>query len=467
MRSIKRRIENFQFYNPGGIEQHLENMAAKGWMLDEIGSIFWVYKRIEPTILRFNIAYFNGASDYDPSPSNDQWNFYDYCREAGWNFVTSQNVMQVFYTSDPDVTPIETDPHTSLQTIHNAFKKKGLSIHLVLILYSLFQLYTLYSTVSRNLAINLANFGILLSILIFIELPVIALLKIIGYSYWYYKAKKSVRRQNTYTDNPRLFSLLRHLEQVFYGIFVVVAVCFALTSTYGFLLPLVLIIIFIIYSIAIRIRNILKEASVSKRTNQIATAVITMLLSFICIPIIIVLFDSTIDSKHTRIEYTYTAPNGSETNYDVYHDTLPLEIDDIYDHSQTMYSKEYRRFHSVFSTYIEGRQNAIPFDSDGPELTYHVSIIHVPILVEPVLNGSISQYSRYIPHEDLLNSGLSFVPIDSSSWDADDAFQSKQNSGYSNHYILRWGNRIATIRTSFPINDSMKIIIQKKLRDLS
>ncbi len=467
MKSIKRRIETFQFYDPKGIEKHLQKMAAKGWMLDDITSVFWVYKRIEPTTLHFNVAYFNSASDYDPSPSTEQCTFYDYCRDAGWQFVASQQVMQIFYSTKEDPTPIETEPRSSLQTIHQGFKKSVLYANLALILYGIFQLHLLYRYITSDLAVSLASYGTILSTCICLLLSILALLKIVGYGYWYFTAKKSIERENYYDEQPPLFSVFRRLDQALLVMILLVVLLFSFTSTWGVFIPISIGTIYIIYSIVIRIRGTLKNSSVSKHSNQVATGVITVLLSFVAIPLLIMTLTSIIGTTSEHNTYSYTTSSGNHVTYDIYDDTLPLEISDIYTSSYSMFSKEYNRIHSLLSTYIQGSQESIPFDSAGPRLHYEVSILHIPSLITPVLDASVYEYETYMSPEELLESGLSFVPIDPSPWKADDAYQSKDVNGFNNNYILRWGNRIAKIRTNFPLDSSMMDTIQKKLRDIS
>ena len=109
MKKEKLRIENFLFYDAAGIEAHLEKMAEKGWLIKQITPLFWVYKRIEPEHLRFSVAYFPDASDFDPAPPEGQKTFYEYCLEAGWEPAVQWAQMQVFYTRKENPVPIETE----------------------------------------------------------------------------------------------------------------------------------------------------------------------------------------------------------------------------------------------------------------------------------------------------------------------------------------------------------------------
>ena len=39
MKTKKRRVEYFSFYNHTGIEEHLTRMAKKGWLLESISNL--------------------------------------------------------------------------------------------------------------------------------------------------------------------------------------------------------------------------------------------------------------------------------------------------------------------------------------------------------------------------------------------------------------------------------------------
>ena len=109
MKNRKRRVELLSFYDHVGISRHLEKMAAKGWMLEKITNLGWVYRRIEPKQLHFTVSYYSQASEFDPEPTEDQKTFYDFCAHTGWQLACSSAQLQIFYNERENPTPIETD----------------------------------------------------------------------------------------------------------------------------------------------------------------------------------------------------------------------------------------------------------------------------------------------------------------------------------------------------------------------
>ncbi len=95
MKEIKRCFCNFSFYDQQAIQEKLEDMAEKGWMLEKTGNFMWTYKRAKPKKLRFSVTYFPSASDFDPSHTDGELTKMDYCIQDGWMLVTSWGVMQI------------------------------------------------------------------------------------------------------------------------------------------------------------------------------------------------------------------------------------------------------------------------------------------------------------------------------------------------------------------------------------
>lgn len=52
MSTVKRTLVNVSFYDPEAIQRKLEQMAARGWMLQKAGNLFWTYTKIPPQKLR-------------------------------------------------------------------------------------------------------------------------------------------------------------------------------------------------------------------------------------------------------------------------------------------------------------------------------------------------------------------------------------------------------------------------------
>lgn len=50
----------YSFLDRKRVTDHLADMAARGWMLDRLGTWSWHYRRAEPKQLRFAVTFFAG-----------------------------------------------------------------------------------------------------------------------------------------------------------------------------------------------------------------------------------------------------------------------------------------------------------------------------------------------------------------------------------------------------------------------
>lgn len=132
MRDVKRRIENYSFYDRSGIAAHLEAMAAKGWQLEHMTNLIWTYRRSAPQRLRYAVTYYPGGSAYDPEPNPALAEFYELCEHEGWERVAGFAEMNIFVNRRENPTPLETDPAVELETIHKSAKRRLLTPYWIL-----------------------------------------------------------------------------------------------------------------------------------------------------------------------------------------------------------------------------------------------------------------------------------------------------------------------------------------------
>ena len=150
MSTVKRTLVNVSFYDSEAIQQKLEQMAARGWMIQKAGNLFWTYTKIPPQKLRFAVTYFPGASEFDPKPSEKQLEKEELCAQDGWRLVLRWDVMQIFCTDREDAVPIDTDPIPQVGNIHRTMQKKVLVGQLVMALLIFWFLYLQLSQLWRK-----------------------------------------------------------------------------------------------------------------------------------------------------------------------------------------------------------------------------------------------------------------------------------------------------------------------------
>ena len=143
MKDTKRIFTLFSFYDRTGIEKFLEKQARNGWLLVKMSAFGWKFQRIEPQEIHFSVTYFPSASAFDPEPSEDQQVFREFCEHTGWRLAASGAQMQIFFNTEAEPVPIETEALLELENIHAAAKKSYLPTYVMQLCLGILQLVML------------------------------------------------------------------------------------------------------------------------------------------------------------------------------------------------------------------------------------------------------------------------------------------------------------------------------------
>ena len=87
MKEYAYRMEIFQPFEFVAMERRLSAMARRGLQLEEIGSLFWKYRRGEPCKTSYAVTYLPQGSMFDPLNDPKAETLRDLCAEAGWEKV--------------------------------------------------------------------------------------------------------------------------------------------------------------------------------------------------------------------------------------------------------------------------------------------------------------------------------------------------------------------------------------------
>lgn len=97
------KIENtiLNITNYPSVERHLEDMAARGWLLDRIiWSHIFIYKRIEPRQLDFSIYPYKNESFFNKMSKEDLDQIKDKNESLGWTYSAKANYFQVYFKEE-------------------------------------------------------------------------------------------------------------------------------------------------------------------------------------------------------------------------------------------------------------------------------------------------------------------------------------------------------------------------------
>ena len=159
-----------------------------------------------------------------------------------------------------------------------------------------------------------------------------------------------------------------------------------------------------------------------------------------------------------------TQEPGSTWTWDVYHDDIPLEIEDLMEVDYEHYSKERRKDNeSLFAHHVRFMQNGFPDRQDPPEMEYE--ILDTKLFYEACLNDMLESETKLggAPFGDrrFREEGLESLE---DLWNADNVYQLIRDDGPRELYVISWTkehggiDRIAKIEFSWePTEEQLKL----------
>ena len=454
MKTKKRRLEYYSFYNHTGIEQHLTEMAKKGWLLESISNLYWTYRKIEPQDIHFCVTYYPRASDFDPGPSEDQQTFHDLCAHTGWQLASTWHQMQVFYNEKESPIPLDTDPIMEVDTLHRACKKNFLpSYYLLLALgvlmggYFLAEIYFSPVTLLSNSSQMLSGFA-------YLCLLVISLTELCTYFSWHRKAKKAAE-DGIFVDTPST----KLIQQTVVIVLLFAAAIWLLNlftlsnRLLAWIAVAMLLSMFVIIFAVNWIKHGLRKLKASRGLNRVLTLAACFILPTVMMGGI-----------------TYATLSGifSNENQTVPFDdsVIPLSITDFYDVDKQQYIEQNRNN----ETFVLGQRVVHMFGDwnvegfhELPDLQYTITTVKIPFIYEWCKDQMYWDLDESDDKDIPVGHRLVLKEQDPTPWGANDVYRLYQEEGwYMNWYLLCYEDRIIDIRFDWePTKDDMAIVNQK------
>lgn len=230
MKDRKFTYRGYAYFDRSGIQKYLEKMALKGWMLKAMAENRWEFVRIEPQKLCFFVSYFKRNKTNDVSYEQRREAFIAYCRHSGWELAAQDAFRIIWYHASEDPVPIETDPESDLNTIHNWAKERFLLRYCVCVLLMLAWIGMLITKKSK-MSLESALEGYFSLGLLLVPIGLNSIYELILYCLWRRKAKQAVMNNE---DLPETMSwpLLGTAFQI--ALFVAECIYFAFVDNRSF-----------------------------------------------------------------------------------------------------------------------------------------------------------------------------------------------------------------------------------------
>lgn len=371
MKTKRRRLEYYSFYNHTGIEQHLTDMAQKGWMIESISNLYWTYRKIEPKHIHFSVSYYPRASDFDPEPSEDQQTFQDFCAHTGWQLACTWHQMQVFYNEMECPIPLDTDPVMEVDTLHRACKKNFLPSHYLLLTLGLLMGGYFLSRIYFDPIGLLSNSSQMLSGFAYLCVLIISLTELCTYFSWHRKAKKAAQ-DCIFVDTPStmLFQQAVVIVLLFAAAIWLINLFTLSNRMLAWIAVAMLVAMLVIIFAVNRIKHSLRKMKASRGLNRSLTLAACFILPAIMIGGI----------TYAGISGVFSSENETVPFDD---SVMLLSITDFYDVDEKKYIEQNRNNETFLLgqrvVHMFGDWNAEGFH-ELPDIQYTITTVKVPFI---------------------------------------------------------------------------------------
>ncbi len=437
MRQKKHRLEMFSLYNGSGVEKHLEEQAAKGWMLEKIGLIRWTYRRAESQALKFNVTYFPEAGHFDPQMQEGQQTYVEMCEAAGWEMIAQRWQMQVFCHKDLNAVSIETDPVTQVANIKAAMARFFLLIHTYWILTAIGQMARDVLLLPEGGVIALLADGVLLwGMMLSLTLGLRSAMDLITYFRWIRRAEQVARQEDRFLPPPDIRRLKKGILSLN---LITTALLFHYLWSIGYfwveLIGFTLLVL--AFPLVDRAIEAMKACNYGKEENYFLADllyVVIVLVSVAGIPSLLLRFGPE-GLVPSRPETYYTSLGWEQ---EVYHHELPLQMSELQDVDDDWYSRELASRSTWFVSTLEGSQTPDWRREDADTL---------PAINYRIVEGRGSAIQSLV-REQLLEEYAGTEKVDAETqalWEAENAWEMPVYEKDTRAYLIDWGDRILYI----------------------
>ena len=418
MRTTRIEMNFYSIYDRAGLEKHLEDMAAKGWMLDKMGQYLWYYRRTESRKIKFAVSFFPSASVFDPAPSEKQETYREFCEHAGWNFIGCSGQLEVYWHEDENAVPLLTDPMMEIKTIHKTAKKTVILSNVLLfaiVIMNVCRTIQFYRNNTISALLSDSNFWTALEI---VFVGVYCVSELIRYFAWYFKAKKIAESEEHFLTTKSTIGYTKAMLGIMILLFVIGFASFMLDESI-LVGAVILGYSTVIFAIVFGIKSILKKMNASTNVNRTITFISCFVVSLI------------VTSIATFFILRNIEPHQS------YQEELPLSIEDLAMVEIGEYSCYENMEESSVLKRLSVRQESSSLE-EVPELSYAVIDIKYPALYDVCVEAFLKGAGKY-------NSEIVYHEITDEIWGADKVYRLHEGAEYLNTYLLCYENRIVQI----------------------
>lgn len=447
MRTTRRDLIPFSFYDHTGMEKHLEKMAQKGWMLEELTNWGWKYRAIQPQKLHFSVSFDTRASEFAPEPSEEQATFQEFCARSGWKLAASSGRMQVFYNQEEDPLPIQTDPELEIQMVGKLAKRIVPLYVVFLVVGFLFGGGWCVSLATKPIQTLTTPGGVLMG-LSWLCLFLYSAADLIVYYTWRRRALAAAQRGE--------FLPTRGCHELMYGVLAVIVLgllyWFATERQPGmrFVMGGLLLAYVVMFLAMNGTKNTLKRKKASAGLNRAVTLGVNVVLAVVLTGTVTFIFVRGLQngafSIAEQIEAPLSASDLTGVEEEKYLTTVSVEMTPFLDRQVVQCRTGFDQTEKL------------------PGMKYILVELHVPWMYDAcfreLCRDSVVEVARYTPKEITY---LQYEAIDPAPWGAEEAYQFNLEGEFQQTYILCWKDKLVQLEADWDLTAEQMAVAGEKL----
>lgn len=181
------------------MEYFFEKMAARGWMLKDANGGFWGFERQTPRNVKFSVVILKDVSMWEGSVNEKSGDFQFYCERAGWHFACAEKCMQILWSEDRGLVPVETDEALKMEAVKSQFRKQAALLMVLGVLFAGVYFWPALmgapSLAGYKLGVLLETNGGVLALFCMLYLFLSGLAGVVFYLVWCQAAKRAVSQK--------------------------------------------------------------------------------------------------------------------------------------------------------------------------------------------------------------------------------------------------------------------------------
>jgi hypothetical protein len=258
----------YEPYECTAVEEYLEQMAEKGWLLQSVKGPLFKFTKIKPKKIKYSVDVLSKVSIFDHKDTDVALEYREYCQAAGWTYVCQTGKIQIFYTEEASKTiSIHTDEEEKFKAVFSASLYNIISL-LFITLMLIFNIYNDLFKCSTEFLLS-SNYMIILTLIMFFFI-FINIIKLSSFSLWVIKARLKLKENKFMPYNTYKQLSIKNIFIKFYSLFAIMFLIFGNTINEKSTI-LLLLSVFIPIIILICVQIFINRKQYSKNTNIVIT----------------------------------------------------------------------------------------------------------------------------------------------------------------------------------------------------